>query len=104
MRRARISFGDEEDDVRGYGAMRAPLRGGTGVFGDDGNGGNGGIGGTGVIGGKGGNGGVAFHGGDEELVDGAAPQQKRKRGRPPKADKAVGGAAVKETAPAISVR
>ena len=104
VRRARISFGDEEDDVRGYGAMRAPLRGGTGVFGDDGNGGNGGIGGTGVIGGKGGNGGIAFHGGDEELVDGAATQQKRKRGRPPKADKAVGGAAVKETAPAISVR
>lgn len=99
IRRARISFGDEEDDMRDNRAVRAPLRGGTGVFGDDG--------------GNGGNGvksDIVFHGGDEELVDDvasrlAAQPQKRKRGRPPKADKqGVAAKPVDTTVPAVRRR
>lgn len=95
VRRARISFGDEEEDTRGSHVSRAPLRGGTGVFGDDGNGVTDGI---------------RFHGGDEEQVDDvvahivAQPPQKRKRGRPPKSENGSAAAKPKESAPDISVR
>ena len=72
MRRARISFGDEEEDSKAP-RIRTELRGGTGVFGDEGSVGGDRFGDETIDA-------SLFRGGNEA-------QQKRKRGRPPKAEK-----------------